>query len=80
MVWVGLGLCGFAWSGLIWVVGWSGYVWRHGDDGVLIGVDFSLCGLIGVGWSDVDFSLILGGDRVGSDGVLIGVFGDRFLI
>ena len=24
-------------------------VWRHGDDGVLIGVDFSLCGLIGVG-------------------------------
>ena len=103
MVWVGLDLCGFAWSGLIWVVGWSGYgligliwvcgsrliglmadgcwwwwwlwvwvdrvdgwwwlmvmvtvglgwsgwsghVWRHGD-GVLIGVDFSLCGLIGI--------------------------------
>ena len=39
--------------------------WRHGDDGVLIGVDFSL---------------ILGGDWVGFDGVLIGLSGDRFLI
>ena len=32
--------------GLIWV---CVEVWRHGDDGILIGVDFSLCGLIGVG-------------------------------
>ena len=45
-MWVGLGLCGFACSGLIWV---CVEAWRHGDDGVLIGIDFSLCGLIGVG-------------------------------
>ena len=41
-MWVGLGLCRFAWSGLIWVVGCDlgcGLIWicvdawRHGDDG-----------------------------------------------
>ena len=53
---------------------------RHGDDGVLIGVNFSFCGLIGVGWSDVDFYLIFGGDRVGSNGVLIGLSRDWILM
>ena len=37
VVWVGLGMCG------------GMEAWRHGDNGILIGVDFSLCGLIGVG-------------------------------
>ena len=41
-MWVGLGLCGFAWSRLIWVVGCDlgcGLIWvcveawRHGEDG-----------------------------------------------
>ena len=40
LVWVDLG------CGLIWV---CVEAWRHGDDDVLIGVDFSLCGLISVG-------------------------------
>ena len=40
------GGCGSGLIGLIWV---CVEVWRHGDDGVLIGVDFSLCGLIDVG-------------------------------
>ena len=35
-LWVDLGMCG------------GMEVWRHGDDGILIDVDFSLCGLIGV--------------------------------
>ena len=58
-VWVGggVGLLGLGWFGL-WVdLGMCGGVeaWRWWR---LIGVDFSLCGLIGVGWSDVesDFS------------------------
>ena len=47
MVWVGLGLCGFAWFGLIWVVGWSGYgliglIWVCGS------------GLIGLIWVRVE--------------------------
>ena len=62
LVWVDLG-CGLIWVWVDWVdlgmwvwvdrvdLGVCGgvEVWRHGDDGVLIGVDFSLCGLIGVG-------------------------------
>ena len=45
LVLVCVGLLGLG-CGLIWV---CVEAWRHGDDGVLIGVDFSLCGLISVG-------------------------------
>ena len=57
MVWVGLDLCGFAWSGLIWVVGWSRYVglgwsgwWLMVADGDG-GYGSGLIGLIWVGGS-----------------------------
>ena len=45
-------------------------VWRHGDDGVLIGIDFSLCGLIDVGWSDVESNFSCG---------LISMWVDRYV-
>ena len=62
LVWFDLD-CGLIWVWVDWVdlgmwvwvdrvdLGACGgvEVWRHGDDGVLIGVDFSLCGLIGIG-------------------------------
>ena len=57
MVWVGLDLCGFALSGLIWVVGWSRYVglgwsgwWLMVADGDG-GCGSRLIGLIWVGGS-----------------------------
>ena len=43
------------WVGLVWVNLGCGLIlvcveaWRLGDDNISIGVDFSLCGLIGVG-------------------------------
>ena len=49
MVWVGLGLCGFAWFGLIWVVGWFGYVWRRG--GMETMAFWSALIFLCVGWS-----------------------------
>ena len=51
----GMGWSWFVWVCLFWVDLGCGLIWvcveawRHGDDGVLIGVDFSLCGLIDVG-------------------------------
>ena len=45
------------WCGLVLV---CVEAWRHGDDGILIGVDFSLCGLIWC-WFFFDFGWRSGG-------------------
>ena len=53
---------------------------RRGDNASGgVAISFRLI-LMVFGTSDVDFSLILGLDWVGSNGVLIGASGDRFLI
>ena len=75
MVLVCVGLLGLGWFGL-WVdLGMCGgmEVWRHGDDGVLIGVDFSLCRLINVGWSDVESNFSCG--LIGMCGLIWFFFG-----
>ena len=84
LIWVcGFGLiglmadgCWWWWWLWVWVdrvdLGMCGgvEVWRHGDDGVLISVDFSLCGLIDVGWSDVESNFSCG---------LISMWVDRYV-